>query len=466
MNYTKLKKVEIIEPIHFIGIGGSGMRPLAELCVNLGIEFSGSDIKTSSFTTSLEKTAKIYIGHKKENIADCKTIVVSSAIDESNPEIVEAKAKGIQIAHRSDLLNYFLKMKKSIAVAGTHGKTSTSAMITHMLSELNLMPTSIVGGELINSNTFSLHGDGEYIVAEADESDGSFLKYQPYYSIITNIDKDHLDFYGDLDGAINAFREFANNTNKDGSTLICWDNEYCRNLRDDINGDFLSFGFSLGSDVRCLDYKHTENGMYIKIHAIYNTIEGHVPLIGRHNVLNILSCIALAIKLKIPPKEALEAMSNYKGVMRRTETIYSKSGLTIIDDYAHNPGKIAAVIKSLKQAYPETDLWVLFENHRYSRLQSMYDDIINSLEGSDRVFVAPIFAAGEAIDEKYTPRSISEDIKNILQINAEPYFNDKIVKSLISNTEKRPTILLTVGAGMARSYGMNIRDQLYGKERQ
>ena len=448
-----------------MGIGGSGMRPLAELCVNLGVSFSGSDIKSSNFTESLKEKSNIFIGHKKENITDCKTLVVSSAIDETNPEIVEAISRGIQIAHRSDLLNHFLKMKKSIAVAGTHGKTSTTAMITHMLSELSLEPSSIVGGELINSSTYSLYGDGEYIVAEADESDGTFLKYEPYYSIVTNIDKDHLDFYGDMDGVIEAFKKFINNTDKDGSTLLCWDNDYCRNLRDEINGDFLSFGFSIGSDVRCLDYKHTDKGMYIKIHAIYNTIEGHVPLIGKHNVLNILSCIALAIKLKIPPQEALEALSNYKGVMRRTETIYNEDKLTIIDDYAHNPGKIAAVIKSLRQAYPEKDLWVLFENHRYSRLQSMYDDIINSLKGANRVFVSPIFAAGEPVDDNYTAQSISEDIKNILQINAEPYFNDKIVESLISNTEKRPTILLTVGAGLARSYGMDIRKQLYGKER-
>ena len=175
---------------------------------------------------------------------------------------------------------------------------------------------------------------------------------------------------------------------------------------------------------------------------------------------------ALSIKLKIPTQDALEALSNYKGVVRRSEITYSKKRIKIIDDYAHNPGKVKAVIESIREGYHNWDIWVLFENHRYSRLQSMYDDIIQSLEGSDRVFVAPVFSAGEPNDPNYTPQSISKDIKNTLQINAEPYFNDKIVESLLENSNKRPTILLTVGAGLARKYGMDIRKQLYDKESQ
>ena len=466
MSYTKSKKVEINEPIHFIGIGGTGMRPLAELCRAEGIKFSGSDIKESKFLKSLKKDVQVFVGHRRENINDCKTLVVSSAIDMQNPEIIEAIERNIPIAHRSDLLNYFLNKKKSIAVAGTHGKTSTTALMTHMLQELNLDPSSIVGGELVETESFSISGNGEYIVAEADESDGTFLKYKPYYSVITNIDKDHLDHYKNFNGIITAFNDFASNTHKDGSVIVCWDNEYCRLLLDDLSKDYITFGFSLGSDVRCLEYRYTNKGMYVKIQAIYKTIEGYLPLLGKHNVLNALSCIALSIKLKIPAQEALEALSNYKGVVRRSEITYSKKRIKIIDDYAHNPGKVKAVIESIREGYHNWDIWVLFENHRYSRLQSMYDDIIQSLEGSDRVFVAPVFSAGEPNDPNYTPQSISKDIKNTLQINAEPYFNDKIVESLLENSNKRPTILLTVGAGLAREYGMDIRKQLYDKENQ
>ena len=464
MSYIKQNRNKVESPFHFIGIGGSGMRPLAEYSHANNLEFSGSDINESPFLNELKKDRNVFIGHKPENIKGAKTLILSSAINENNPEYVEAIKNGINIAHRSDLLNFFLNQKKSIVVAGTHGKTSTSALLSHMLNELNQKPSAIVGGKLLNTDSFSLSGDGEYIVAEADESDGTFLKYNPFYSVITNIDIDHLDYYKNIENIVEAFTKFANNTSKDGSVLLCWDNEYCKDMAKNLERDFLSFGFSMGADVRCLEYKHVEEGLYIKIHAVYNTIEGIVPLIGKHNVLNVLSCIALAIKLKIPPQEALEALSNYKGVMRRTETIYEGKQVKIVDDYAHNPGKINAVISSLKTAYPEKKLWVIFENHRYSRLQSMYDEILHSLNGADRVFVAPIFAAGEEVDPNYTTQSISEDIKNILQINAEPYFNDKIIEYLknIGKTDK--VILLTVGAGKARDYGIEIRTQIDGEK--
>lgn len=449
--------------VHFIGIGGSGMLPLAHMAIALGHRVTGSDLQSSEQLKKLEKkAAKIYSSHHEDNIAHCDLIVISSAIKNNNIELLAAKKQSLQIMHRSEFLQFLTKGKKTIAVAGTHGKSTTSAMITHILEYAGYSPLSVVGGHMLNYDQSWLHGKGEYFVIEADESDGSFLNYTPFLSVITNIDNDHLDHYGNFDQILNSFSKFISNTVDDGSIVINWDDRNLAQLTQDIEIDRLAFGKSIGSDIRLLKYEIKEAKTKLDVMVERDRLKIHLPLIGYHNVLNALSAITAARTLEVDNKAIIAALESFKGVNRRLTNIYQsiEHKLAIFDDYAHNPSKIEASIAAIAEAYPDRKIFTIFEPHRYSRLQTMYNEFISCFTESHYVAVLPIYAAGEPKDNSINEKSLAKDIGNASATKVYSFDKFPTPKQILDTHNPDHTIYLTVGAGICNQLAYQLRDVL------
>lgn len=451
----------ISEPIYFIGIGGTGMAPLAEIALKKGMKVIGSDIKDSNTLKNLKKMgATIFHEHKKENLKEVKTVVYSSAINPDNEELHAAKNSTINVLHRSDLLSYFMKNKKAITVAGTHGKTTTSAMIAHMLSELGLNPTAAIGGVFVDSHSSSMFGDGEFFVAEADESDGSLLKYNPYISILTNVDHDHLDYFKDLNDLIHFFSKYISKTDPEGLAIIGWDNKYCQNIGNEYKREKLTYGFRIGSEIRAIDRGWSNNMTQYKVMVEKDQIEGELNLVGVHNIQNALCALSVARALDLDVKEAATALKSFKGVKRRLTPIYKTDNIMIFDDYAHNPGKIRASIKGIRETWPNHQINVIFQPHRFSRLNTMYNETMESFSNAHTVSVLPVFAAGEKVAEEYSPQRLADDISELSKTKAYGTDNfDSCITMLIQKL-KRPSIFLTIGAGDIWELGKKLGDTI------
>lgn len=447
--------------VHFIGIGGSGMRPLAEIALAQGYQVSGSDSSQSSSTDELvARGAQVTIGHSAEALPQgAVRIVASTAIKGANPEVAEAQRLGLPILHRSEFLHELMSRFKAICISGTHGKTSTTAMVAFMLRELGLDPTAAIGGELVGSNSYSMIGSGPWFVAECDESDGSFLRYEPFLSIITNIDLDHLDYYQDLEGLKRGFLTFVNKTQAEGWAIVGWDNNAAREVAHEFSGQRLTFGTRIGSEVRGLNFK--SHGAVADYQAVVDKllIKSHAPLVGRHNLQNILCCLAVAKALELDLQKAADALSRYPGVKRRFSLVAEIDGVKIFDDYAHNPGKIQSCIEGAREAFPSERLIVIFQPHRYSRLETMYNETMASFAAADEVLIMPVYAAGETTDKDFSPISMAEDLSRLSRVKAQPYSTENLNKLLQS--QRRPTVLITVGAGDVSQLSQQWKDALH-----
>jgi UDP-N-acetylmuramate--alanine ligase len=436
------------EPIHFIGIGGTGMNPLAFLLNEKGMKVQGSDLAQNDTIKKLhDHGITVYSNHREDNVPEAGTVVFSTAIKDSNPELAQAKSLGLTVLHRSDLLKLISEDYKPIFVAGSHGKTSTAGILTHILKFSGHDPCAIIGGNLLNYDSYYLNGSGEYFVAEADESDGSFLKYNPFISIITNIDNDHLDHYGDLESIAEAFKDFAIKTDdEEGLKVYGWDSKLLRDIARDT-GDFTSYGSLIGCHNRILsaNYHHDRT----KFKAILGTEiqEFECQLLGKHSIQNCLAAVTVAMDLGIDIQKIKESLQDFKGMGRRLEIISENESYTLINDYAHNPGKISSAIEAVRLSYPKSNIISVFQPHRYSRLETMYDLFASSFVASDQVIVTPIFAAGEKSVENINHEKLSRDISHLSQIAATPvdHFND-IYKSLNVKHSAHNVILL-LGAG-------------------
>lgn len=431
------------------------MSGIAEVLLNLGYKVSGSDLKQSEVTERLGQLgATICYGHREKNVGNAQVVVISTAVNQNNPEVVYSRKNKIPVIPRIEMLAEIARLKYTIAVAGTHGKTTTTSMVATILQEGGLDPTFIVGGKINHLQSGAKLGRGEFLVAEADESDGSFLKLPPTISIITNIDNDHLDYYGTVKNLHKAFIEFANRVPFYGCTIVCMDDPGVRMVLPNLSRRIVTYGINSESDFFARDVSSTESGtQFTLLH--HGKFLGSVRLkvSGRHNILNSLASIACGMELKIPFKTIVAALSKHESVARRLEVKGEKNGTYWVDDYGHHPTEIKATLSALRDKYPGKKLVVLFQPHRYSRTKILAKEFGKCFSNADEVFLLPIYPAGEKPIAGVSSKNILASLKRnkigatLLNGNQVNTLNDRI---------KPDSVFLTLGAGDVWKIGEKI----------
>ena len=387
--------------IHFIGIGGIGMSGIAELLVNLGYEVSGSDMQRTDITGRLASLgARITHGHDARNVSDAEVVVYSSAVRSSNPEMVAARERGLAVIPRAELLAELMRLRQGIAVSGAHGKTTTTSMIALVLDVAGLDPTAVIGGRVSSFGSNAKLGRGKYLVAEADESDRSFLKLAPRFTVITNVDREHLEAYRDFDDLKASFVQFANSVPPSGAVILCWDDPHLREIRPDITRHVVTYGLDESSDVTAGDVQLKGFGSVSTVRARRpggRAVElGHLQLAvpGRHNVLNALASVAMARELGVAWSDIAQALAGFHGAERRFQRLGEVNGVVVVEDYGHHPTEIAVVIAAAKPI-AEGRLIVAFQPHRFTRTRFLMDEFGPAFAGADVVVLTDIYAAGE-----------------------------------------------------------------------
>jgi len=382
--------------LHFVGIGGIGMSGIAEVLLNLGYRISGSDQKRSPITARLKKKgARIHYGHKASHIEGAQVVVISSAVRPTNPEVAAAKKAGIPVIPRAEMLAELMRLKYGIAVAGSHGKTTTTSLVGQVLSGAGMDPTMVIGGRLNSLRSNAKLGKGEFLVAEADESDGSFLKLNPTIAVITNIDPEHLDHYKDFEALKETFVAFANKVPFYGSIVACADHPVVRELLPRFQRKVVTYGLESPADYGA--EKMVQEGLRQRFTVLYRKEKlGEVVLQspGRHSVANALAAIAVGRELDIPFRKIAAALKGFRGIERRFQVLCD-NGVTVIDDYGHHPVEIRATLKALREAFPERRLVALFQPHRYTRTRDLFHDFAQSFGDADKVFLTEVYPAGE-----------------------------------------------------------------------
>jgi len=450
--------------MHFIGIGGVGMSGIAEILISMNYEVSGSDLRQSPQTDRLEELgAKVYIGHYPSNIQDYNVVVTSTAIDSSNPEIIEARKRKIPIIHRSEMLAELVRLKHGIGVAGTHGKTTTSSLLAYVLFNGGINPTAVIGGKVLNFESNARTGEGEYIVFEADESDGSFLKLLPSIGIVTNIDADHLDYYKYFEGLKDAFKTYINNIPFYGYSVLCIDDEVVREILPDIERPYYTYGFSEDADFRADNFIVKDGVTFFDCFygdEKFGTFE--LGLLGRHNVLNALSVIVVANELGLSIEKIKEGLVSFKGVGRRLELVGEVNGISVIDDYGHHPTEIKATLEGVKKLGRR--IVAVFQPHRYSRTKLLWDEFGQSFTNADVIFLTEIYPAGESPVEGVSSNLIKESILKHEGRDVEIINKLEDVPLKISEIAKPGDVVLTLGAGDINKVGKEILKQIKGEK--
>ena len=452
--------------IHFVGIGGIGMSGIAELLLNLGHQISGSDIQETEITRRLETLgATIFYSHQSQQVAGADAVVVSSAIDSDNPEVAAANMDyHIPVIRRAEMLAELMRLKYAVLVAGAHGKTTTTSMVGTVLAEGGLDPTVIIGGRLNAWGTNAKLGQGDFVVAEADESDGTFLLYSPTISLVTNIDTEHLDFYKDLDEIKETFLEFINQVPFYGLNILCLEDENIQGLLPRINKRMVTYGFSAQADFQARDLAF--DGLNVSYRAYYRGQElgkVNLPIPGRHNALNSLAAVAVGHELEIPFSAICRGLQEMTGVQRRFQIKGEVNGVTVIDDYGHHPTEIKAVLKTMALSFPERRRFVLFQPHRYTRTQALFEDFTTAFYQSDVLIVTEIYAASEPA----IPGVHAENLTTAIQEHGHGnvrYIPDHLalVPSLLEEV-REGDVVLTLGAGNIWQTGEALLEKL--KER-
>lgn len=431
---------------HFIGIGGIGMGGLALLALAKGQRVSGSDIKDGKMLQTLrEKGAEVYVGHAAANIKGGDAIVYSTAIRSDNPEMAEAVRLGMPLMRRAEFLAELMRGQEVITVAGAHGKTTTSAMVSHLLTRAGFKPTCAVGGIVHNYTTNAVMGEGRYFVAEADESDGSFLNYSPRYSLITNLDKEHMDYYGTWARLLAVHREFISRTALDGCLICCGDDRNLRPLVEESGRPYVFYGEGPDNALIAHDIVLEPFGSSFMCHwkgQDIGRIKLQVP--GRHNVLNALACAGLGLRLGIAFDVIADSLGSYTGVKRRFQKKGCVNDILVIDDYGHHPTEIKATLAAARASgRPVT---VVFQPHRYTRLQSLYDDFLDALKDVPRLVAMDIYAASETPIAGLTIEKFVSDLKKLTMNEVIYLGHDKIVPYLVG-CSRAGDMILTLGAG-------------------
>jgi UDP-N-acetylmuramate--alanine ligase len=435
--------------IHFVGIGGIGMSGIAELLINLGYTVSGSDLTLSDITTRLEKLGgTIYRGHAGTNIQGADVVVTSSAVKSSNAEVMAAEQLAIPVIPRAVMLAELMRLKYSIAIAGAHCKTSTTSIVSTVLAEGGLDPTVVIGGKLKSIGSNALLGQGDYIVAEADESDGSFLKMSPAIAVVTNIDREHLDYYPDISAIKEAFLEFIQKVPFYGLGVLCLDNEHIQALIPEIKKRFVTYGMSSQADVQARNVRFEGLKSRFDIYFQGQELgEIYLSLPGHHSIANAMAGIAVGLELDIPFSVIKTALEKAEGVQRRLEIKGERNNIIVVDDYGHHPTEIKATLQALTDAWPDQRKVVVFQPHRYSRTQALFDDFTRSFYQTDVLLVLPIYSAGEQIIEGVHGHDLCDGImahghKEVICTEGIDNAARYLQKNLRSGD-----ILLTLGAG-------------------
>ena len=457
-----------IKRIHFVGVGGTGMSGIAEVLSNLGYQVSGSDIKESAVTQRLaELGVTITIGHKRENVTNVDVVVASTAIDRSNEEIDQAYLNRIPVIPRAEMLAELMRFRFGIAVAGTHGKTTTTSLTASVLAEGGLDPTFVIGGRLNSAGSNAKLGLGNYLVAEADESDASFLYLQPMIAVVTNIDQDHMETYQNSYQRLkDTFLEFLHHLPFYGLAVMCLDDEGIREILPQISKPVITYGVHEEADVRAVDIK--QNGM----NTTFNVIrQGGCPLLqvtlnmpGWHNMLNSLAAIAVATKLEVADEAIIKSLGAFKGVGRRFQVqgdLAIEGGkLTLVDDYGHHPREIAATLEALRQAWPDRRSVIIFQPHRYTRTRDLFEDFVQVLSTVDVLILMDVYSAGEAVITGADGRALSRAIRMRAQV--DPVFVDgwQQLPKILAGIIRPDDVILTMGAGNVGNFATQLPELL------
>ncbi|WP_217564805.1 UDP-N-acetylmuramate--L-alanine ligase [Vibrio cholerae] len=443
-----------VKAIHFIGIGGAGMSGIAEVLLNEGYQISGSDLAANAVTDRLaDKGATIFIGHQAHNVAHASVVVVSTAINEQNPEIQAAREKRIPIVRRAEMLAELMRFRHGIAVAGTHGKTTTTALVTQIYSEAGLDPTFVNGGLVKSAGTNARLGSSRILIAEADESDASFLHLQPMVTIVTNIEADHMDTYGgDFENLKQTFIDFLHNLPFYGQAILCIDDPVIRELIPRVSRQVITYGFSDDADVRIENYRQNgQQGRFTVVRQGKANLDITLNIPGRHNALNAAAAIAVATEDDIHDEAILRAMANTQGTGRRFDHLgefETGNGVAmLVDDYGHHPTEVDVTIKAARNGWAEKRLVMIFQPHRYTRTRDLYDDFANVLEQVDVLIMLDVYAAGEKPIAGADGRSLCRTIRSRGKI--DPIFvpDSQILPSVLANILQDGDLVLTQGAG-------------------
>ena len=439
-----------IKKIHFVGIGGAGMSPLAKVLLEKGYDVQGSDAHDSEIIHNLQRLgAKIFSGQAKENIEGADAIVVSSAIREENPEVVAAKENGIKRFHRSDINAALMaEAPKGIAVAGAHGKTTTTSMIGVVLDHAGVSPTIIIGGEVADLGTNAKLGKSDYLVSEADESDGSFLKLRPHIAVVTNVENDHMDHYGTMDNIRKAFRQFIENLpQEDGYAVLCFDNENIRNIAKTVERKYFSYGIEAEADYRAVNITAQGAGVSFEVmHEGSNLGRLELNIPGRHNVLNALATTIVALKAGLSMEQIAAGLKAFHGAKRRFQTKGRVDSVWVVDDYAHHPTEIATTLTAAKQTRPKR-LICAFQPHRYSRTKLLLHDFGGCFKMADLLILTDVYAAGEDPIEGINGELLVQEVKAQTGQQVVYIKNHAEIAGYLADKVQAGDLVMTMGAG-------------------
>ncbi|MEJ2274592.1 MAG: UDP-N-acetylmuramate--L-alanine ligase [Woeseiaceae bacterium] len=463
-----IKKMRRIHCVHFVGIGGSGMSGIAEVMLSLGYAVQGSDLQANKQTQRLERQgATIFIGHAANHISDADAVVVSSAVDETNPEVTAARERLMPVVSRAEMLAELMRFRYSIAVAGTHGKTTTTSLVASVLAEAGLDPTFVIGGRLKSADANARLGQGDYLVAEADESDASFVHLKPMLAIVTNIDADHMSTYdGDVDKLKSGFLKFLHNLPFYGLAVVCSDDPGVRDILGELGRSVITYGVDEGADLRAVDIRFSAGRTAFNVvrEGDDDKLQISLSLPGVHNVKNALAAIAVAYELGIGLPAVKSALENFAGIDRRFQNlgeVRTRNGtVTIIDDYGHHPTEIAATLAAARASYPDRRTVLVFQPHRYTRTRDLMDDFATVLSAADALVLLDVYAAGEEAIAGADGRTMARAIRTRNAV--DPVFVEQLddLEGVLADVLADGDIVLTMGAGDIGAYAQSLPDRL------
>ena len=443
-----------IRRIHMVGIGGAGMSGIAEVLLNQGYEVSGSDMSDSAVVRHLrELGAHVAVGHAAENVGDVQVLVKSTAINDENPELVEARRRSIAIIPRAEMLAELMRLRQGIAIAGTHGKTTTTSLTASIFDTAGFDPTVIIGGRLNAYGTNAHLGHGEYLIAEADESDGSFLCLLPIINVVTNVDEDHLDHYKTRAGIDEAFVEFMNNVPFYGLNIVCGDDPGVRALLARVKRPVLTYGFAEDNVLRAVPLECGVRNNFEVWRSGVKLGQVSLPQPGRHNMLNALAAIGAAMEVDISFEKCAEGLNGFGGVGRRFEFKGEKGGVTVVDDYGHHPAEIAATLATARQVFPGRRIIAAFQPHRFSRTQSHFGEFCKVFDNVDQLLLTEIYAASEKPIPGVSGQSLAQGIRQVSTTPVEYFQTLNDLAAGLHGILKEGDVLLTLGAGSITRLG-------------
>ena len=439
---------DIVKTIHMIGIGGSGMSGIAEVLINLGYNVTGSDLAMAAAAKRLaELGAKVKLGHDAAHVGDADVVVKSTAVPEDNPEVVEARKRGIPVIPRAEMLAELMRLRTGIAVAGTHGKTTTTSLLAEIFAAGSLDPTVIIGGRLNAYGTNAYLGEGEYLIAEADESDGSFLALMPIMTVVTNVDADHLDFYPDQQAIDDAFVEFMNKVPFYGVNVVCGDDPGVQRLMPMVKRKTLTYGLESGRELRgeIVDCSGKCSFKVYLDEEYWADVILNKP--GRHNVLNALGAIGVSLEAGLSKEAILQGLENFGGVGRRFEIKGDRAGVMVVDDYGHHPAEIRATLETAKDCFPERRLVVAFQPHRFSRTRALFGDFCKVFDAADLLLLTEIYPASEAPIPGVSGQSLAQGIRQVGKTEVNFYPTFEAMSAELEGMLEPGDVFLTLGAG-------------------